>query len=138
MSEAKGGEKRPVKQGTTLFKGATVVATFAEQGDVKDASIFVGGNVIKWVGPTSDLPPEYQNPDAVSLAPNWAWILGPGPTHTQDRAERQGSPASWWPAPAPPRRCRPCLDVRLSRPLQVVDCTDLVIIPGMVNTHHHM
>jgi hypothetical protein len=84
MAEARGGEKRPVKEGTTLFKGATVVATFSEQGDVKDASIVVDGNVIKWVGPTSELPPEYQNPVAV------------------------------------------------------VDCSDLVVIPGMVNTHHHM
>ncbi|EFN55990.1 hypothetical protein CHLNCDRAFT_145361 [Chlorella variabilis] len=68
MAEQRGGEKRPVKAGTTLYRNATVIATFTEQADVKDGAIYVDGNVIKWV----------------------------------------------------------------------VDCSDKVIIPGMVNTHHHM
>lgn len=43
------------------------------------------------------------------------------------------------PPPAAARRARlapplPCCNLAA----QVVDCSDKVIIPGMVNTHHHM
>ena len=29
-------------------------------GDIRDAAIYVRGNVIAWVGPAADLPPEFQ------------------------------------------------------------------------------
>jgi cytosine/adenosine deaminase-related metal-dependent hydrolase len=61
------GQPRPVKQGTTLFKNARVVATFSDLGDVNDGALYVEGNVIKWVGATSDLPAEFQQADEVSL-----------------------------------------------------------------------
>jgi len=52
-----GGQPRPVPALSTLYKHFAVAATFSpELGDVKDASIFVKGNQIAWVGPTSELP----------------------------------------------------------------------------------
>ena len=84
-AEGRGGAPRPVPAGTTLYRNIRHLATFAEGvGDVRDAAIFVRGNVIEWVGPTAELPPALQAADAV------------------------------------------------------VPCEDLVVIPGMVNTHHHM
>lgn len=83
--EPRGGQPRPVPTGLTVFQGARVVVTFSpDLGDISDAAIAVRGNVIAWVGPSSQLPHEFAHAD------------------------------------------------------EVVDCTDRVIIPGMVNTHHHM
>ena len=67
---SRGGAPRPVPAGTTLFRNATVVATFSQAaGDIKDAAIYVTGNVITWVGPTAELPDQYQAADLVSPAP---------------------------------------------------------------------
>lgn len=82
--EQRGGQQRAVPAGVTVYTHATVAATFSDLGDVHDAAIVVRGNVIAWVGPTANLPAEFEQAD------------------------------------------------------EVVDCSDRVIIPGMVNTHHHM
>lgn len=52
--------------GTALYRGATVIATLcAELGDVKDGAIYVQGNQVRWVGPTAELPAEFQEADEV-------------------------------------------------------------------------
>ena len=82
---ARGGQPRPVPSATALYTGITHLATFSpELGDIKDAAIYVRGNMIEWVGPAAALPPELASAD------------------------------------------------------EVISCADRVIIPGLVNTHHHM
>ena len=64
---SRGGAPRPVPAGTTLYRNATMVATFSQAaGDIRDAAIYVTGNVVSWVGPTADLPAQYQQADQVS------------------------------------------------------------------------
>jgi len=53
------GEPRPVPTGLAVYKNAAVVATFSEQGDVRNGAIAVRGNVIAWVGPSDELPEEF-------------------------------------------------------------------------------
>ena len=63
----------------------STLATFNKDlGEIADAAIFVAGNIIQWVGPTSALPGQYCNADTV------------------------------------------------------IGLSDRVVIPGLVNTHHHM
>lgn len=65
--EGRGGKPRPVPSGLTIYKGARVVATFSpDLGDIRDAAIAVRGNVIAWVGPGAELPPEFAQVDEVS------------------------------------------------------------------------
>lgn len=80
-----GGQARAVPSESLLVKDIQLLATLdSELGDISDAAIYVAGNVIKWVGPTSSLPSQYANADdTISLA-------------------------------------------------------DRIVIPGLVNTHHHM
>lgn len=66
MAEPRGGSPRPVPSGTTLYRGASVIATMSDElGDVKDGAIFVQGNEIRWVGPLADLPSEFLQADEV-------------------------------------------------------------------------
>jgi 8-oxoguanine deaminase len=84
MSE-RGGTARVVPQGTILFKDISHLATLNDaMGELKDAAIFVKGNVIAWVGASGSIPEEYQTAD------------------------------------------------------KVVSMKNKVVIPGLVNTHHHM
>ena len=81
----KGGQARPVPGKTTLLKDIQLLATLdSSLGDISDAAIFVDGNVIKWVGPTQDVPKDFASASEVICLP------------------------------------------------------DRVVIPGLVNTHHHM
>lgn len=62
----RGGQPRAVPSSTTLFRDITHLATFSEElGDIKDAAVFVKGNVIEWVGPSSAIPQEYEAADEV-------------------------------------------------------------------------
>ena len=80
-----GGQARPVPAKTTLIKDIQLLATLdSSLGDISDAAIFVDRNVIKWVGPTQDIPKAYASPNETICLP------------------------------------------------------DRVVIPGLVNTHHHM
>lgn len=58
--------------GLTVFQGARVVVTFSpDLGDISDAAIAVRGNVIAWVGPSSQLPHEFAHADEVSVRPQF-------------------------------------------------------------------
>ena len=82
---SRGGSPCAVPSGTALYRDISYLATFSsELGDIKNAAIYVKGNVIEWVGEAAALPAEYADAD------------------------------------------------------EVVSCKDRVVIPGLVNTHHHM
>lgn len=75
---------------TLLIQNATCIATFdhmdpAQGRELKDASLFVRGHLIEWIGPDADLPPAL-------------------------RDEATG----------------------------VIDARGHLVMPGLVNTHHHM
>jgi cytosine/adenosine deaminase-related metal-dependent hydrolase len=75
---------------TLLVHNATCIATFdhadpAQGGELKDASLFVRGNRIEWIGPAAELPPALR-----------------------DEAS------------------------------EVIDARGHLVVPGLVNTHHHM
>ena len=83
MSRA--GHARPVPTRSLLVRDIKIVATLDPKlGDIRNAAVFVEGNVIKWVGPSSELPKEFQKAD------------------------------------------------------EAISLPDRVLIPGLVNTHHHM
>lgn len=78
------GVPRPVPTETVVYADIFALETLSDEiGEVRDAAIAVEGNVIAWVGKTSDLPDKYASARRVSL-------------------ENQ------------------------------------VVIPGLINTHHHM
>jgi cytosine/adenosine deaminase-related metal-dependent hydrolase len=75
---------------TLLIHNATCIATFdhadpAQGRELKDASLFVRGNRIEWIGPAAELPPALR-----------------------DEAS------------------------------EVIDARGHLVVPGLVNTHHHM
>ena len=68
-----------------VLQDIATLGTFnKELGELKDAAIYVKGNVIEWVGKSADLPSAYETADTV------------------------------------------------------VSLSEHVVIPGIVNTHHHM
>lgn len=83
MSRA--GQARPVPTRSLLVRDVQILATLdPELGDIRDAAIYVEGNVIVWVGTSNNIPKEYAKADETLSLP------------------------------------------------------DRVLIPGLVNTHHHM
>ncbi|KAA6421623.1 MAG: hydroxydechloroatrazine ethylaminohydrolase [Trebouxia sp. A1-2] len=83
MSRA--GQARPVPTRSLLVRDIQILATLdPELGDIRNAAIYVEGNVIKWVGASCDIP------------------------KTHATAE------------------------------ETISLPDRVLIPGLVNTHHHM
>jgi cytosine/adenosine deaminase-related metal-dependent hydrolase len=53
------------------------LATFnKELGELQDAAVYVSGNIIKWVGATKDLPPQYSTADSVISLPDRVMIPG--------------------------------------------------------------
>ncbi|KAL6771369.1 hypothetical protein ACKKBG_A26095 [Auxenochlorella protothecoides x Auxenochlorella symbiontica] len=81
-----GGNPRPVPTELVLYTDIFYLGTLEESiGDIRGACIVVRGNLIEWVGPETDCPPE----------------------------------------------------LRLEA-TRVVSLADQVVIPGLVNTHHHM
>lgn len=80
MSRA--GSARPVPSRSLLVRDIQVLATLdAELGDIRDAAIYVQGNVIRWVGKSSDLPEELTAADEVISLPNRVLIPGLVNTH---------------------------------------------------------
>ncbi|GAB4815977.1 hypothetical protein N2152v2_003023 [Parachlorella kessleri] len=82
---SRGGSPRAVPSGTALYRDISYLATFSSAlGDIKDAAIYVKGNVIEWVGEAAALPAEYSGADQdsplfnwlVSLYPAWAGMSG--------------------------------------------------------------
>lgn len=72
-----GGTPRPVPGGTLLLRDIEVLATMNDLlGDIRDAAVFVDRNVIKWVGETEDIPPEYASADCVLSLKNRVVIPG--------------------------------------------------------------
>lgn len=58
------------------------MATFnSGLGELKDAAVFVKGNVIEWVGKTADLPADKQKADSVISLPNHVLLPGMVNTH---------------------------------------------------------
>lgn len=82
---SRAGHGRPVPSRSLLVRDIQVLATLdPELGDIRDAAIYVEGNVIRWVGASGDVPKDYSTAD------------------------------------------------------ETVSLPDRVVIPGLVNTHHHM
>ena len=53
------------------------LATFSSSlGELKDAAIYVKGNVIEWVGKTSDLPADKKTADSIISLPNHVLLPG--------------------------------------------------------------
>lgn len=83
MSRA--GHARPVPTRSLLVRDIQILATLdPELGDIRNAAIYVEGNVIKWVGASCDIPKPHATAD------------------------------------------------------ETISLPDRVLIPGLVNTHHHM
>ena len=79
---SRGGSPRPVLQGTALWKDIAYLATFSKElGDIKDAAIFVRGNVIEWVGSNSAIPSQFQAADMVASLKDRVVIPGLVCTH---------------------------------------------------------
>ena len=54
-----------------------MLATLSDEyGDIADAAIYVKGNVIRWVGRTVEIPPEYRIADTVMSMDNRVVIPG--------------------------------------------------------------
>lgn len=84
-SMSRAGQARPVPTRSLLVRDIQILATLdPELGDIRNAAIYVEGNVIKWVGASCDIP------------------------KTHATAE------------------------------ETISLPDRVLIPGLVNTHHHM
>lgn len=82
MSRA--GTARSVPSRSLLVRDIQILATLdPDLGDIKDAAVYVEGNIIKWVGASVDLPKSISADETICLP-------------------------------------------------------DRVLIPGLVNTHHHM
>ena len=70
---------------TLLVRDARLLVTVDDnQSTIPDAALFVRDNVVDWLWPTADLPPDRQSAD------------------------------------------------------RVIDAGDMVVLPGLVNTHHHL
>lgn len=82
---AKAGDARPVLTRSLLVRDIQLLATLdSTLGDIRDAAIYIEGNVIQWVGASKDL------------------------TEIHTKAD------------------------------EVISLPSRVIIPGLINTHHHM
>ena len=79
MSRA--GSVRPVPSRSLLIKSVQILATLdTDLGDIRDAAVYVEGNVIKWVGASSDIPKGISADETISL-PNRVLIPGLVNTH---------------------------------------------------------
>jgi len=67
---------------TLLLKNALLLATVNDAREkIPDGALFARSNVIEWVGPTADLPEEYQAADRVIDARDWVVLPGLINTH---------------------------------------------------------
>lgn len=65
------GTMRPVPEGTLLVKDIQMLLTLNSSGDeVCEGAIYVKGNVISWVGKTSEIPAEFSKADTVVSLPD--------------------------------------------------------------------
>ena len=79
MSRA--GSVRSVPSRSLLVRDIQILATLdTDLGDIRDAAVYVEGNVIKWVGASVDLPKDISADDTISL-PNRVLIPGLVNTH---------------------------------------------------------
>ena len=59
MPQENGTHARPVASKKLLLRNISVLETLNEEvGELRDAAVFVEGNVIRWVGTTAQLPRE--------------------------------------------------------------------------------
>lgn len=73
---------RPVPTRSLLVRDIQVLATLdSKLGDIRDAAIYIEGNVIKWVGASSELKQEHTKADEVISLPNRVVIPGLINTH---------------------------------------------------------
>lgn len=77
---ARAGSERPVPSGSLLVRDLQILATLdTKLGDIRDAAVYVEGNVIKWVGASVDIPTDVHADKTISL-PNR--VLTPGLVNT--------------------------------------------------------
>ena len=85
MEAPRAGVARAVPTGTLLVQNIKHLATMNDQiGEVgKDAAIFVRGNAIEWVGPSSELPSHLMVADTVIDGRGMVVLPGLVNTHAQ-------------------------------------------------------
>ena len=98
------GTVRPVPTGTILLKNIQLLSTHsADLGEISDAAVYVEGNVIKWVGPTADLPASSQTADLVLDMKHR--VVMPGMVNTHHHSE---APIAMRSFVASSAKCYPC------------------------------
>ena len=79
---AKAGDARPVLTRSLLVRDIQLLATLdSTLGDIRDAAIYIEGNVIQWVGASKDLTEAHTKADEVISLPSRVVIPGLINTH---------------------------------------------------------
>lgn len=79
---AKAGVARPVLTRSLLVRDIQLLATLdSTLGDIRDAAIYIEGNVIQWVGASNDLTEAHTKADEVISLPSRVVIPGLINTH---------------------------------------------------------
>lgn len=77
VATGRAGNPAPPPSGTILLKHIQLLATLSDEyGDIADAAIYIKGNVIHWVGRTTDIPAELRTANTVSSMANSVVIPG--------------------------------------------------------------
>ena len=79
---AKAGDARPVLARSLLVRDIQLLATLdSTLGDIRDAAIYIEGNVVQWVGASTALTETHTKADEVISLPNRVVIPGLINTH---------------------------------------------------------
>ena len=77
VASGRAGNPAPPPSRTILLKHIQMLATLShDYGDIADAAIYIKGNVIHWVGATTDIPPELRIAETVLSLTNRVVIPG--------------------------------------------------------------
>ena len=83
---SRAGTRKPVLTGSILLKHIKRLATHnTELGEISDAAVYIRGNLIEWVGITTDLPEPLQKADVVHDMSNH--VVLPGLVNTHHHSE---------------------------------------------------
>lgn len=99
--------RKPIPTGSILLTHIKQLATHnTELGEICDAAVFIRGNLIEWVGLTTDLPKQLQQADVVHDLSDHVALPGLVNTHHHSKALSQldGMRSSFYLFPI----CHPC------------------------------